>query len=99
MVIAPGWIGTTFIQYYNSYDENRLEIVRVVNPSRQKAEDILEIIKSRKSFNKLILLYTENIPKSDLKNFKRYLDDNLMKSNERDFRNKKIFFYNLNEKK
>lgn len=95
MVIAPGWIGMTFSQYYKDYNKDKLEIVKVVNPSRLKARQIVENLRNMKGFNKLILLYTDNIPNCDLKDFKNYLDNSLCQFCKKNFRNKEIIFYRL----
>ncbi len=96
IVIAPNWIGGTFEHYYyKNYDKNKVKIERIINPSRLKAIDLVGKIKNIKKLNKLILLYSHKISKVKLKEFKKYLDENLCLINETDFRNKKVIFYKL----
>jgi uncharacterized membrane protein len=95
IVIAPNWIGATFEYYYRNYERNKVKIEKVVNPSRLKAIYLFRKIKNIKKFNKLILLYSHKIPKTELKEFKKYLDNNLCLFSEIDFRNKKVIFYKV----
>ncbi len=96
IVIAPNWIGATFeYYYYKNCGGDKVEIEKVVNPSRLKAIHLFRKIKNIKKFNKLILLYSHKIPKTELKEFKKYLDNNLCLFNETDFRNKKVIFYKI----
>ncbi len=96
IVIAPNWIGATFEQYYKNYSRDKVEIEKIVNPSRSKAIRLLRKIKNTKKLNKsnkLILLYSYKIPNIELKEFKKYLDNNLWLFSETGFRNKKVIFY------